>query len=142
MRAKFSALDKDGTGMLSVSEIKEYIKTHHENIFSNEEISNMMEELDSYGNGKINYSEFLAATVDVSTFLTEEKMMSVFAMFDTDGSGKITETNMTNAFSKLGMEVPKEEVHAIMLAHDLKSDGVLSLEEFKSIFSDRTKGQN
>ena len=111
-------------------------------MFTDEEISKMMDELDSYGNGKINYSEFLAATVDASTFLTEQKMKSVFAMFDTDGSGKITETNMTNAFSKLGLNVPKAEIHAIMKAHDLKSDGVLSYEEFKSIFDTETKRNN
>jgi len=112
-------LDKDGTGMLSVVEIKQYIEKHHKDTFKDDEISNMLHELDSYGNGKINYSEFLAATVDVKTFLTEEKLKSVFCIFDTDNSGQISEENMQHAFSKLGLEVPPSELKAIMKAHDL-----------------------
>ena len=42
---------------------------------------------------------------------------------------------MMNAFNKLGLEVPKAEVHAIMTAHDIKRDGVLSYEEFSFIFN-------
>ena len=95
----------------------------------------MMDELDSYGNGKINYSEFLAATVDVNTFLTEEKLKSVFCMFDTDNSGMITETNMQHAFSKLGLNVAGDELDAIMKAHDLDKNGQLSFDEFKMIFN-------
>lgn len=58
----------------------------------------MFEELDYYGNGAINYSEFLAATMDTQIFFNEAKLRSVFSMFDTDDSGTITETDMQNAF--------------------------------------------
>jgi len=58
----------------------------------------MINELDFYGNGKINYTEFLAATLDVKTFFNESKLRSVFSMFDTDSNGMITEENMHNAF--------------------------------------------
>lgn len=49
-----------------------------------------MRELDEGGDKKINYSEFLAATISVKKILTEEKLMAIFKQFDTDGSGKIT----------------------------------------------------
>ena len=93
-----------------------------------------MEELDHYGNGKINYTEFLAATVDAKTFLNDAKLKSVLSMFDTDSNGKITEENMFFAFQKLGYEVPKKEIRDIIAAHDLEKNGVLSYEEFKVIF--------
>jgi len=44
----------------------------------------------------------MAATIDVKSFLTDDKLRSVFALFDTDGSGKITEVNLLFAFQKLG----------------------------------------
>lgn len=44
---------------------------------------------DTDGNGTINYTEFLAATMDATTFLRENYLNTAFHMFDTDGSGKI-----------------------------------------------------
>jgi len=35
------------------------------------------------------YLEFLAATMDATTFLRESYLKTAFNMFDTDGSGKI-----------------------------------------------------
>jgi len=58
----------------------------------------MISESDYAGNGQINYSEFLSATLDVKTFLNDTKLRSVFSLFDTDGSGTITEENLLYAF--------------------------------------------
>lgn len=56
----------------------------------------------------INYSEFLAATIDVRKILTESRLNAVFHQFDTDSSGKITKENIYFAMQKLGREVPME----------------------------------
>ena len=49
----------------------------------------MIDELDyvSGGEGEINYSEFLAATLDMNRLLDERKLKAVFSIFDTDGKG-------------------------------------------------------
>ena len=39
----------------------------------------MITEVDYHGNGKINYSEFLSATIDVRTFLTKHKLRAIFS---------------------------------------------------------------
>jgi Ca2+-binding EF-hand superfamily protein len=54
------------------------------------------------GNQKINYTEFLAATVNVQNFVTEERLWALFNTFDTDGSKFITANNLKEAFSRLG----------------------------------------
>lgn len=54
----------------------------------------MIKEVDYHGNGKINYSEFLSATIDIRSFLTEQKVQAIFQQFDTDNSGKITPENI------------------------------------------------
>jgi len=57
-------------------------------------------------NGKINYSEFLSATICATDInLTKEKMQAVFKQFDVDHSGVITVNNMKDAFCKLGREL-------------------------------------
>ena len=70
----------------------------------------MISEVDYQGNGKINYSEFLTATIDQAKFLDELKLRAVFSQFDTDKSGKITKENIHNAMQKLGMEVPMKDI--------------------------------
>jgi Ca2+-binding EF-hand superfamily protein len=39
---------------------------------------------------------------------------------------------------KMGLEVPKEEIESIMMKHDVKKDGIISFEEFKLIFEEKT----
>ena len=38
----------------------------------------MINQMDYHNNKKINYSEFLAATIDVKAFLTESRLKAVF----------------------------------------------------------------
>ena len=54
--------------------------------------------MDYQGNKMINYTEFLAATQDMKTFLSSEeghpKLHALFLQFDTDNEGFITERDM------------------------------------------------
>lgn len=49
----------------------------------------MIKEVDTDGNGKINYNEFLACNIDQSKLFTEERMKSMFKKLDKDASGTI-----------------------------------------------------
>ena len=56
---------------------------------TDDQLKRMIDELDyvSGGEGEINYSEFLAATLDMNSLLDEKKLKAVFSIFDTDGKG-------------------------------------------------------
>ena len=54
-----------------------------------EKLIEVLEEADTDGSGDINYSEFLAATMDDQIYMREDYLRTAFKMFDTDGSGKI-----------------------------------------------------
>ena len=58
---------------------------------------------DTDGSGKVDYTEFLAATMDPELFLKEEYLRTAFDMFDTDNNGKID----------------GDEVHALLQGNDL-----------------------
>ena len=45
---------------------------------SQAEIDDIINQIDYAGNQKINYSEFIAATLDVSKYLTESKLDALF----------------------------------------------------------------
>ena len=48
------------------------------------EIDKIIREIDYVGNGKINYTEFLSATLSVEESLTEEMLWRLFKKFDVD----------------------------------------------------------
>ena len=72
---------------------------------SSQRIKSIMINVDYEGNGKINYSEFLAATVSVRSVLTNEKLYALFKHFDTDNSDFITPDNIREAFLQNGREL-------------------------------------
>ena len=56
----FASIDTDSSGNISIEELK--LALHKYGI--DEEIENLMRDLDYNGDGEINFSEFVAATID------------------------------------------------------------------------------
>ena len=87
--------------MINFEELHEaLVSTNHQ--VNAEEIRQIIQNVDYAGNGKINYSEFLAATIEIKRVLSEDKLWALFKYFDTDNSGIITPTNLKEAFAKTG----------------------------------------
>jgi len=59
--------------LINAEELKQAIKASDINI-PDEEIERIINEVDYFGNGKINYTEFLVATLDVKAFLDDNKL--------------------------------------------------------------------
>jgi calcium-dependent protein kinase len=55
-----------------------------------EDVNKMMRNVDIDGNGTIDYTEFVMATMNEKNMVSNEKLMQAFKMFDKDGSGTIT----------------------------------------------------
>jgi calcium-dependent protein kinase len=62
----------------------------------------------------INYSEFLAATVDRKKALTMQNLWFAFHHFDVDNSGFITEAGLTEVFHREGRPMSTEQIHEIV----------------------------
>ena len=103
---------------------------------SQSEIESIIKEVDYRGNGRINYSEFLSATIEVDKFLTDKKLKAIFSQFDTDDSGHLTAKNIHNAMQKLGQEIDITEIEQMLSQHDIKGDQVLNYDEFECMFLD------
>ena len=97
--------------------------------------------MDYYGNGKINYSEFLAATLSANDTITDEMLWQVFKTFDVDNTDFISQPNLIEAFKRLGRDyfVGEKQVKELIEIHDVAHDGKISFEEFKFMFSDQKK---
>ena len=79
------SLDVNGDGSLTFEELKQGLKDKE----NGDALMELMKSADTDGSGEINYTEFLAATMDAKLFIREEYLRTAFNMFDKDGSGKI-----------------------------------------------------
>ena len=55
-----------------------------------DEIEKIIHNLDANGDGRINYTEFLIATLEVKKYLSDDMIKALFTYFDTDHNGAIT----------------------------------------------------
>lgn len=90
---------------------------------TSEEIKKIIDELDFADNKRINYSEFIAATINIKDYLDDSRLEAIFNQFDIDNSGKVTVANLKQAFSKFGREINDEEIKNILKEHDIAGDG-------------------
>ena len=89
LREAFTKLDHGQTGYITVVELKLAL-TDASMKFDEEEIDRIVKEVDYLGNNKINYSEFLAATLSINKILTNERLLAIFKQFDSEDTGYIT----------------------------------------------------
>ena len=88
--------------------------------------------MDFHCDGKVNYSEFLAATISSINFNKEEKLWSAFKYFDTTDSGYITLDSIINALKESGVVVDEEGLNKTFV--ELKKQGKkINFDEFRNI---------
>merc|ERR1712000_266078 len=101
-----------------------------------EDLQALMDEVDSNGNGAIDYTEFLAATLECEHYLNKSNCLRAFQTFDLDGDGRIIRQELISllcgnpelADSNVGMDVAA--LDAVLADVKLDDDGCLSLDEF------------
>lgn len=71
-------MDADKTGLISVEELRQAMAASPDIHMSNEQIDMIIQEVDYFQTKKINYSEFLMATLDVKIFLDDNKLNAIF----------------------------------------------------------------
>ena len=62
----------------------------------------MFDKIDKDKSGFIDYSEFLMASMNLESTLSDEKLDAAFQMIDIDGNGKVTISELK---SKLGSNI-------------------------------------
>jgi calcium-dependent protein kinase len=82
---------------------------------SEQELDDIIRQIDNDDNGKINYSEFIAATIDIRKYLTRARVEALFKSFDVDDRGEIDAKSLKSAFTKLGKALTDDEIKTIFL---------------------------
>ena len=87
--------------------------------------------LDSENRGYIEYSEFLRATLDRKSIVTEENLKSAFDYFDKENKGYFDEEQM-KIFCKEN-KINEQLCHLIFEEIDLNKNGKVDFQVFKNI---------
>ena len=137
LKELFKALDINGDGSLSINELKDGLKGKE----NGETILELLKSADTDGSGEINYTEFIAATIDANIFMREDYLKTAFNMFDKDNSGKIDQTEVVALLSdeELGNFVSPNAIKSAMLEIDANGDGEIDFEEFMIMMKKATE---
>lgn len=95
-----------------------------------------MKSMDLDGNGFIDYSEFLTATINRDKIMSKQNLDLAFKTFDKDGSGKISLDEIMQIFQSSSNKVDDKSLFESLIKEaDQNGDGEISFDEFKNLMN-------
>lgn len=140
LKQTFHLLDKNGDGTLTLDEIKTGCKKHKVNLPAN--FDEIFASIDSDGSGKIDYTEFIAATMETSLQHRDDLLWAAFRVFDIDNDGKITIEELGKVLRSddvSNVNGDAEKLKALIAEFDSNKDGCIDFEEFKEMMKSEVK---
>merc|ERR1711939_1139333 len=95
------------------------------------------------GSGKIDYSEFVAATMSKKMANSYDSIWQVFKQFDRDNSGSISKDDLAIVLSDGSIDGfdgvqgdLKDEIMKLIQEYDKNADGVIDFDEFMALMQE------
>ena len=126
-------LDKNKDGYVTLKELKDGLKDNP-NI---DEIAHLLNTIDLDQNGAINYTEFIAATMNTKNMIEKQsKIQDAFSVFDKNGDGTITREELMEALAgETGDVIDPKVWEDVINECDKNGDGVIDIDEFMNMFN-------
>ena len=133
----FMSIDKNGDGQLTVAEIIEGIdKSGIKADALGIDIKEVLMNIDSNQSGCIDYTEFIAATLEKKKYMREDRLWSAFRVFDVDGNGTISKEELQKILLGGNVDIDGDKsIDEIIRECDLNGDGEISFDEFVKMMS-------
>ncbi|XP_067935771.1 calmodulin-like [Watersipora subatra] len=134
----FQLFDKDGDGRITSKELGTVMKSLGQNP-TESELSDMINEVDTDGNGTIDFNEFVVMMQKKQKSIDnrEEELKEAFKMFDKDGNGYISEAELKSVMSSLGENLSQEEIRQMIEEADKDGDGHVNYNEFVNMMQNK-----
>jgi calcium-dependent protein kinase len=133
LRNAFRELDKDNSGTLEIEELKKAFASCN---MTDKEMNELFYKIDFNQDGQLNYTEFLAATVNKQKVVQKNNMKLAFHHFDIDNSGIITADNLHEVFQRQGHKTEMSKVKEMIKECNPQKDNELTYAEFEKMVSD------
>jgi len=126
LREIFTAFDADGNGQLTREELKQGLEQVGL-ARTGSELNALMDAVDDDGSGVIDYTEFLAASIDGTRHITREACWTAFSLFDRDGDGDISASEISQV---LDHGRARNSAEKLVMHIDSSGDGKIQFDEF------------
>eukprot|EP01006_Ploeotia_vitrea_P025819 TRINITY_DN58712_c0_g2_i1.p1 TRINITY_DN58712_c0_g2~~TRINITY_DN58712_c0_g2_i1.p1 ORF type:complete len:1159 (+),score=169.54 TRINITY_DN58712_c0_g2_i1:50-3526(+) len=159
MRDRFRRHDKDGSGKLDAKELKRFYSKALDQDITLAEAKEAISRLDSSGDGKVSFEEFLGMYCNEEAEeaqkkqlldnpriahldrIEAEQLLREFRKIDKDGSGKITLPELKNFYRKLySVEPDHDDLQRALKAVDNDNNGKINFFEFVQMFAGKARG--
>lgn len=132
----FRHFDADGDGKISAVELKTVLVSLGEEDLSEEELTAMIHEADSNGDGYIDLPDFIRLnTGKVAGFDADSELRDAFKLFDVEKKGVITAQGLHEIMTRLGEESSLDDCHLMIKRVDSDGNGVVDFCEFKQMMT-------
>nr|CAH7744802.1 unnamed protein product [Callosobruchus chinensis] len=137
--------DKDEDGTITVAELGVVMRSLGQRP-TETELRDMVNQVDSDGNGTIEFNEFLQMmSKKMKDADGEEELREAFRyeycirfeVFDKNNDGLISSNELRHVMTSLGERLSEEEVDDMIKEADLDGDGQVNYEEFVTILTAR-----
>ena len=130
IKESFSIFDKDNNGTIAAKELGTAMRALGHNP-TEAELQDIINEMNIGENETIEFDEFLKMMVQRRKDTEIEDGLAIaFRVYDRDGNGFISKTELKYVLTNLGEKITDEEVGEIFKEADLDGDEQISYEEF------------
>jgi calcium-dependent protein kinase len=132
----FYNIDEDKNGFITFEDYRKYMinEFNIDDLIENEEeIRKGFQSMDIDYNNNIDYTEFLAANLDKSIFLKEEKLKEAFRHFDINDTGAIKKEDLIKVLKLDDVEDKNKIVTSIIEENDFDKDGKINFNDFMKV---------
>jgi len=134
LNAIFMAMDQNSDGTLSIRELKQGLEQAAVDLPM--DLNELLAQVDTDGSGVVDYTEFLAATMEKKVYHQENTVWCAFKKFDLDNSGAIDKTELNKVLGNddvvkaMHLEGKQTKLQELFDQIDINGDGLIDFEEF------------
>lgn len=130
IKEAFNVFDKDNDGFITIKELGTIMRSLGHNP-TETELEEMIKLYDKDESGTIDFSEFLdLMTNKMKETELEEQLIETFKVFDRDGNGLLSGTELKYVMAVVGESLTDQEVDELIKQADVDGDGFINYQEF------------